>query len=383
MRYLDKNLLKDLENHMILLSGPRQCGKTTLSKWLIKNHLSGEYLNWDQIKDRKKIIKQDWSEDSNLIVLDEIHKKKNWKTFLKGIYDTKPEGLQLLVTGSARLELFQKSGDSMFGRFRSWRLHPFCFGEDPLMLEPQKCLERLLERGGFPFPYLADNLDEVQKWRNQRWNLMLREDVRDLETIKNIQALELLAEILKGYAGGMISYANIAEDIEIAPKTAKSWIQILEKLYLIVLISPYAHSIKRALSKTPKLYFIDPGDLYEQPMGVRIENLVAVNLLKRLHFIEDAFGDRVALHYLRDKEKHEVDFVITLNRRPVALIKVKTSYQDPDGSLIYFKERLKIPFCIQLHAETNYKPVVKHGIKTMSIQSFFSRSLQLRKFWEF
>jgi len=382
MRYIEKHLLRDLKTQLVLLSGPRQCGKTTFSKWLLKQRPSGDYLNWDQPKDRARIIKQDWNEDSALVVLDEIHKKKNWKTFLKGIFDTKPEGLHLLVTGSARLELFQKSGDSMFGRYRPWRLHPFCLAEDPLELSNKARFERLLERGGFPFPYLAKNSDDVQRWRNQRWATLLREDLRDLEAVKDIQAIELLAELLKGYAAGMLSYANIAEDAEIAPKTAKAWIQILEKLYLVFLLKPFSRSVKRALSKTPKVYFTDPGDLVERDLGARIENLVALNLQKRLHFIEDAFGDRVQLSYVRDKDGREVDFLITLKGKPLALIEVKKSFQEPDPSLLYFKEQLGVPFAIQLHSESDRRPAQKKGVKVLSAQDFFNRPLESRTFWE-
>ena len=385
MRYLDAYLRKDLKNQMVLLSGPRQCGKTTYSKGLLSEVKKGEYLTWDQVKDRKKIVQQSWSEDLLLLVLDEIHKKAAWKNFLKGVFDTKPKSMHMLVTGSARLEFFQKSGDSMFGRFHSWRLYPFCMAEDPLKLSPAQRFDRLLKQGGFPVPYLADHLDEAQRWRNQRWSLLLREDLRDLEQIKNVLALELLAELLKNHAGGMISYSNLAEDIEVAPKTAKAWIRALEKLYLIFLLTPYVGSMKRSLSKTPKLYFVDPGDLLDLDAsadGARIENLVAICLLKRIHFLEDAFGDRLALHYVRDKLGREVDFLITKNRKPVALIEVKKRNQAPDPSLLYYKERLKPEACIQLHSEAKAREEIHQGVRVISAQTFLSQPLDRRNFWQ-
>ncbi len=382
MRYLLDGLLKDLEKHMVLLSGPRQCGKTTLAKELLASRFQGDYLNWDQPKDRKRILQQDWDESGQLLVLDEIHKKKAWKNFIKGVFDTRPKNLRMLVTGSARLELFQKSGDSMFGRFRAWRLHPFCLAEDPLNLSPAERLSRQLERGAFPFPYLAENEDEAQRWRNQRWNLLLREDLRDLESIKNLQELELMAELLKNYAAGLLSYSNLAEDAEIGPKTAKAWVNALERLYLVFRIPPYSSTLKRSLSKTPKIYFMDSGDIRERGMGERLENLVALNLLKRVHFLEDAFGERMGLGYIRDREKREVDFIITRNRRPVALIEVKTSRQAADSSLLYFKERLGVEHVIQLDAETQQKAVTKAGVRHCSVPHFFSRPLGDRAFWE-
>ena len=381
MRYLDKCIIKDLKTHMVLLSGPRQCGKTTFSKWLLENEDMGEYFNWDQIKDRKKIIKQEWNENSKLLVLDEIHKKKYWKTFLKGIYDTKPKTMQMLVTGSARLELFQKSGDSMFGRFHGWRMHPFCLREDPLRLSLQERFSRMMERGGFPYPYLVKNMDDVHRWRTQRWSLLLREDLRDLERIHDIQKIELLAELLKSCAGNLVSFSNLAEDVEIAPKTAKIWTHVLEKLYLVFMLTPYTGTLKRSLSKTPKIYFMDMGDLVDQPEGSRIENLVAINLLKRIHYLEDYYGDRVSLHYIRDKEGREVDFVITKNRRVVALIEVKKSFQAPDASLLYFKKRLNPEVAIQLHTEINRSVFVKKGVQMIAVQKFFDQPIHTRKFW--
>jgi predicted AAA+ superfamily ATPase len=382
MRYLTDPILKDLDRRMVILSGPRQCGKTTFSKWILKEKLSGEYLNWDQIKDRKRIQTQNWNEDSQLVVFDEIHKKKNWKTFLKGIFDTKPSSMRMLITGSARLEFFQKSGDSMFGRFQSWRMHPFCMAEDPLNLDLQARWERLLHQGNFPFPYLASDEDEVNRWRRQRWTLLLREDVRDLEQVKDLQALELLAEILKNYAGGLISFSNLAEDVEISPKTVKKWVQILEKLYLVYLLTPYSGSMKRTLSKSPKVYFIDSADLQSQSIGARVENLVMLNLLKRIQFLEDSHGAPLSLHFIRDKEGREVDFLIASQRKPIALIEVKNSFQDPDPSLLYFKSRLNVPFAIQLHTDIKQKQIARMGVKILSAQEFFSKPLAAKNFWE-
>jgi predicted AAA+ superfamily ATPase len=382
MRYLRSSLLSDLNQRMVLLSGPRQCGKTTFSRSLLKHPFTGDYLNWDHTPDRKRILKQEWDEDAELLVLDEVHKKKNWKTFLKGIYDTRPSRLKLLITGSARLEFFMKSGDSLFGRFNSWRLHPFCLAEDPLHLSPWRRFHRQLEKGGFPVPYLSEGEFEAPRWRHQRWLTLLREDCRDLEAIRDLQKLELLAELLKSYAAGILSYANLAEDTEVAPKTAKAWVSVLEKLYLVFTLSPYSGSLKRTLSRSAKVYFLDPGDLLEQSMGVRIENLVAVNLLKRLNFIEDSTGDRVSFHYIRDKEGREVDFVITHNRRPVALIEVKTSDQAISPGLLYFRDRLKVPVAIQLHANPKVRPMKHKGVLLISIPDFFSSPISTRRFWE-
>ncbi len=382
MRYLLQFIQKDIEKRMVLLSGPRQCGKTTLAKAMAREYPASSYLNWDQTKDRKLIVSQAWDQDTEFLVLDEIHKKKLWKNFLKGIFDTKNSHLKILVTGSARLEFFQKAGDSMFGRYNAWRMHPFCLHEDPLKLKAEDKLKRMLQNGSFPVPYLSDDENEVQRWRNQRWQLLLREDLRDLENIQDIQSMELLAEILKNYAAGLVSYVNIAEDVEKSAKTIRKWVKILEKLYLVYLLTPYSLSVKRSISKTPKLYFIDTGDLAEQPEGVKMENLVAMNLLKRIHFIEDYHGEKISLHYVRDKDKREVDFLIAIGKKPVALIEVKNSVKETSASLIKFKNDLNVKHAIQIHADLNHKPYRANGVWHTSITDFFAKPIEDKSFWE-
>lgn len=375
MRYLTPLILKDLSKKMVLLSGPRQCGKTTLAEDILKNHLHGTYLNWDFPGDQKKVIRQDWPENHRLIVLDEIHKYKRWKTWLKGLYDKTKTRHTYLVTGSARLDTYRRGGESMLGRFHHWRLHPFCLAELPKGITLEEGMKRLMEFGGFPEPFLEANPIESKRWRRERLELVIRQDVRDLENIKDITLLTLLVELLRDRVSGPTVYSNLAEDLDVAPKTVKHWIEILEKMYLLFRVLPLSKNLPRAIKKTPKIYFYDIADVTEKDdPGPRFENLVACHLLKRIQFLEDSTGDRYQLSYLQDKEDHEVDFVILKNQKPLCLVESKWSDPTPDSSLVYYREKLKIPHAIQLVRNLK-EPIVRKGVSIVPAAQWLSQPL--------
>lgn len=309
----------------------------------------GIYLNWDDTDHRKKILARDWSDEDKLIALDEIHKYSRWKNFIKGTYDTQKEKHQFIITGSAKIDIYKKGQDSMLGRFFSWRLHPLCLSELKHTFQESgpSCLEKLLSLGGFPEPYFEGKETFAKRWRKEKIKLVFRQDIQELESIKDIALLELFYLALTERVAGETVLSNIARDLEIAPKTAKAWLNVLEKTYSTFSIRPYSKGISKAITKTPKVYLYDNGEVAGD-IGSRLENLVANHLLKRIHFLEDVSGDDYDLAYLRDKQGHEIDFVIVKNKKPVMLIEVKVSDSSRSKSFYYFKERLKINKCVQL-----------------------------------
>ena len=339
---------KDLKKKMVFISGPRQCGKTTLAKDII-HKVPSLYLNWDDSEHRKRIIKRDWDQEQKIIVLDEIHKYSRWKNFLKGTYDTQKQDHQFIVTGSARLDIYKKGQDSMLGRFFSWRLHPLCLAElkHQFHLSDKENLNKLLNLGGFPEPFFSNEMSFAKRWRNEKSNLIFRQDIQELEKIRDIAILEFFYQALTERVSSEIVLSNIARDLEIAPKTAKVWLNILEKTYALFTVTPYSKNLSRAIVKAPKVYFFDNGEVTGNE-GAKFENLVANHLLKRLHFLEDSTGDKYELNYLRDKEGHEIDFLIVKNRKPILLIEAKLSDTTRASSLYYFREKLKNTKCIQL-----------------------------------
>src|SRR3989344_2235950 len=289
-RYCEKFVLKDLKKKMVIIGGPRQVGKTTLSKALIKE-ISGpsQYFNWDVDEDRKAIRNKLWATNNQLIIFDELHKYPKWKNWIKGVYDSKPSHQQYIVTGSARLDVYKRGGDSLMGRYHYWRLHPFTLDEFPNDINKHDAYQRLLTVGGFPEPFLQNDEREARRWRRERMNRILREDVRDLEQIKQLPLLDLLLKGLCARVGGMVNYSNLAADLQIAPNTVKNWLSLIERMYIAFSIKPYTKKIMRAIQKAPKVYFYDNADVIDEH-SPRLENLVATHLLKRLHFIEDYFG---------------------------------------------------------------------------------------------
>ncbi len=341
---------------MVFLGGPRQAGKTTLARQILKKFpykksKSGLYLNWDFDEDRRAILERLWDEGHQLIVFDELHKYSRWKNWIKGIYDKTGHQHQFLVTGSARMNVYRRGGDSLLGRYHYWRLHPITLDELPPGMPLKEGFRRLMTVGGFPEPFLDGGEGEARRWRRDRFERVLKEDIRDLESIKKIQDLSLFVDILRRRGGQLAVLSNIAGDLQISPKTAKLWLEALNRMYICFSVRPYTARMPRAIQKPPKVYFFDNGDLIcGADEGPRFENLVAAHLLKKIHFFEDSRGLFLELRYIRDKESREVDFVILKDSRPFALIEAKLSESKISRSLQYYSEKLKPRHSLQAAA---------------------------------
>ena len=341
---------------MVFLGGPRQVGKTTLAHHILKNFSykkakSGLYLNWDFDEDKYRITKKQWDEDHQLIVFDELHKYRRWKNWIKGVYDKTQHLHHFLITGSARLDVYRRGGDSLLGRYHYWRLHPFTLDELPPKMKLKEGFKRLMKVGGFPEPFLDGNEQEATRWRRERFNRVLKEDIRDLESIRMIQDLGLFVDLLRRRVGQLVVISNIAKEIQTSPKTAKLWLEALNRMYVCFSVKPYTKKLPRAIQKPPKVYFFDNADVIsEQDEGSRFENLVATHLLKHIHYLEDSKGLSLELNYIRDKDSREVDFVILKNRKVFALIEVKLTDEKISRSLQYYSEKLKPKHSLQIVA---------------------------------
>ncbi len=305
-RYLASFLRQDLDKKIVLLGGPRQVGKTTLATTLCDNT---HYLNYDVVSDRTSILSRSWPRDSELVVLDELHKLNKWKAYLKGVFDDRGAHPRFLVTGSARLDVVKKVGDSLAGRYHYWKLHPLCVKELKSDFAPAKALERILNQSGFPEPFYAEP-GFYPRWAKTHVDIILRQDLIDLERVTDILAIETLLELLAQRVGQVVSYESLAEDLGRSPITIKRWIGLLENLFVIFRVTPHSKNIARSLLKAPKFFFFDTARV-QGDKGARFENAVACALLKEIDFQNDRLGAKLSLHYLRDRMGHELDFVVT------------------------------------------------------------------------
>lgn len=337
-RALENLVVEDLKKKVVVLTGPRQVGKTTLSRNLAEKYPHGsQYLNWDVAADRAVLLRQSWNPRAGLLVLDEIHKMPDWKGWLKGVADGRPKGQSVLVTGSARMETFRQGGESLAGRYVALRLHPISVREwcDQMGGTPGDALDRILERGGFPEPCLAADLVEADRWRNQYFSDLVREDVLEFSRIHEVKTMRLFAEILRERVGSPLSLASISRDLAVSPTTLARYLDILQALYIVFAVPPWHRNIGRAILKAPKVYFFDTG-LVRGDAGVRFENAVATMLLKHVHHRLDALGRPSGLHYIRTKDDAEVDFALSEGDRLTHLIECKESDATPHRALVRF-----------------------------------------------
>ena len=347
-RYLRAPIEDDLRRKMVFLGGPRQVGKTTLALKLLgaEGTRHRGYLNWDDPRVRPELLRGRLPGGERLLVLDEIHKFPRWRNLVKGLHDTEGDRVSFLVTGSARLDHYRKGGDSLQGRYHHYRLHPFSLGELGSDRSASD-LETLLRFGGFPEPLLAGNKRVWRRWQRERLSRVVYEDLRDLESVRNVALVELLVEALPDRVGSPLSIRSLSEDLQVAHETIARWLGILENLYVCFRIPPFGAPRIRAVKKETKLYLWDWSQVPGK--GERFENLVACHLLKHCHFMEDTEGYRMELRFLRDTDRREVDFVVIRDNAPLFAVECKSGDKSPSRAVAYFRQRTRIEDFYQVH----------------------------------
>ena len=370
-RYIEKHVKKDLARKMVFVAGPRQVGKTTLAKALCTTFgvdISKRYLNWDDPKDRENIMLERFPAEPGLLVLDEVHKFKRWRQVVKGLYDKRGEALQILVTGSARLDYYRKGGDSLQGRYYFYRLFPLSVGE--LNIPPSEAIRRLLRYGGFPEPFLVSSEIETRRWSRAYRSRIVREELRDLESVRDIDAVEEMVLRLPDLVGSPLSLNSLREDLGVSHQSVSRWIAVLENLYALFRIYPFGAPKIRAVKKEAKHYHWDWTLVKD--LGARFENLVACHLMKWCCFLQDTEGKEVELRYFRDIDKREVDFVLLEESKPIHFIECKSGEMRPSNGLRYIKKRFPQVPATQIVLDLDDDLMTKDGIRICSAHRFLA-----------
>ena len=330
-RYLTPQVEADLALKMVFLAGPRQVGKTTLALGLPGARAG--YLNWDDPEHRDRILRNELPK-SSLWVFDELHKWRGWRGWVKGRYDTRREEQRILVTGSGRLDLYRYGGDSLQGRYHLLRLHPFSLAE---LGDSRDAFESLFRFGGFPEPLFGGSETKARRWARDYRTRLIRDEVTSLERVIDLGNLELLSLRLPELVGSPLSIQAVSEDLRVSHRAVENWITILERLFAVYRLAPFGAPKLRALRHSRKLYFFDWSRVAQE--AARFENLVAGHLLKWIHFREDSEGRDLELRYFRDRDGHEVDFVVVANRRPILFVEAKSGDEPIDRGLRFLKSK--------------------------------------------
>lgn len=395
-RPLYSRLLQELSESksMLFMSGPRQAGKTTLARQMATRFKNSLYFNYDLAEDRRKLVDDGQfflnvpraDKSTPLIIFDEIHKHRGWKNYLKGSYDVFGREYKFLVLGSGRLDQYQRGGDSLAGRYFLSNIWPFTLAElagkpfpfeefhrNPLLLREREAegtreIWRNLETlSGFPEPFLSGKQEHYRRWERAYRKQVIREDIRDMTALRNIDSVDSLYALLQDRVGSPLSMESLGRDLHVPSKTVKQWVEVLEKFFLIFRISPWTKRIARAITKEKKAYLINPAVIDSE--GARFENMVALELHRAISNWNDWGRGDFALHYLRDKEKDEVDFLVSDKNKPLFMVECKLSDDHVPKSLLKFQSALKVPALSLVGKGGIYKRTMNQGLPLMTVSA--------------
>lgn len=356
-RFLEEVVfLPQFGRQMRFIAGPRQCGKTTIAVNKLKEEgTESFYYNWDRQQVRKRyrteadMLETDLAGRSKKgkiwVCFDEIHKMPKWKNILKDVFDTHEDKVNFIITGSARLDVMRKAGDSLLGRYFMFRLNPLMMAEvlgrkiQHIMPEnkPADYVDKLLSNtkaetgtmddflslSAFPEPLLSGNRVAAAKWHDNYFEKVTKEELRDVSAIRNLEWVINLLYMLPSRIGSPLSLESLRQDLEVNYATVKNYMNYLALTYAVFQLQPFYENIKKSIKKEKKAYFHNYFLVDNE--AARFENFIALELKARIDLWNDATADKYGLFYLRTRDKKETDFLITKNKKPYVMFEAKLS----------------------------------------------------------
>lgn len=387
-RPLYRNIWKELtrEKRMVFMAGARRVGKTTLGEMIGQSYPNRVYLNWELPEDRTRLIRtpaffeevERQDESTPLVMFDEINRHRGWRRYLKGAYDRVEGDYQFLVAGSSRLDYPQRRGDSLAGRYYLLHLWPFTQAElgranckpeaffgNPLQVSMERYSElsglwaELAEQSGFPEPYLSGRKTSYRRWSTAYAEQLIREDIRDLTGVKGITELETLYHLLPAQVGRLLSVPSLAQGLQVAYNTIRSWLTTLQRFFAVLGLSPWSRGVPRAIREGQKIYLWDVPRVRDAE--ARFENMVALELCRAVSNWNEMGYGRFGLNFIRTKDQQEVDFLLSDDGRPVLLVDARAEEHQPSPALMKFQAALKVPAVQLVEAAEGYRRVSNDG----------------------
>lgn len=387
-RPLYRNIWKELtrEKRMVFMAGARRVGKTTLGEMIGQSYPNRVYLNWELPEDRTRLIRtpaffeevERQDESTPLVMFDEINRHRGWRRYLKGAYDRVEGDYQFLVAGSSRLDYPQRRGDSLAGRYYLLHLWPFTQAElgranwkpeaffgNPLQVSMERYSElsglwaALAEQSGFPEPYLSGRKTSYRRWSTAYAEQLIREDIRDLTGVKGITELETLYHLLPAQVGRLLSVPSLAQGLQVAYNTIRSWLTTLQRFFAVLGLSPWSRGVPRAIREGQKIYLWDVPRVRDAE--ARFENMVALELCRAVSNWNEMGYGRFGLNFIRTKDQQEVDFLLSDDGRPVLLVDARAEEHQPSPALMKFQAALKVPAVQLVEAAEGYRRVSNDG----------------------
>lgn len=378
----------DEEKALVFISGPRQAGKTTFAKEIASSQASSFYFNYDIPANKALLLERptffeevDRKGSRPLVILDEIHKYQDWKNYLKGIFDGYSDEFRFIVAGSGRLDVSRKKGDSLAGRYLHFHLFPFTLGEmfaikvgpDQETLssevpgekpEAWEAWDTMYRVSGFPEPFLAGSEVKYRRWAKTYHARIIRDDIRGEHAVRQMDTMEALYGLLPERVGAPFSASSLSRILKVSHKTVSSWIDLFQGFLLIFKLKPYSKRLARSLVKEPKIYFYDYRRIPNA--AVRFENMVAVELHRAVTLWTDYGLADYRLFYLRNKDREEVDFLVTKDGNPQFMVETKLTDPSVSAQLRKYQDLLNIP-AVQLVSKPGIGRKIKNGKNTILV----------------